>query len=76
MTTDSKGQPLTIGAMYCCFIEDRDDQLVRYVGGGRFVDADTLEDCSPDFDNLVLQATPILPRKVLLDLGVPEEAIA
>lgn len=85
MIKDSKGNDLIIGAMYCCMNvahdavngEDynRADGLVRYMGGDQFVDADSLEDCSPDFDSLALQVGPLLSRSVLLGLGVPAEAI-
>ncbi len=81
---DASGAPLQIGAMYVCVTVQLDDQckeydrhdgLVRYVGGDQFVDADSLEDCVADYDKLVRQACRPLSRSVLIDLGVPAEAI-
>jgi len=63
---------LVKGGMYCCMILDFDGQpqygdLVRYCGkdaSGRelFADADTWEEVSPDYDELVEQlGLPIDP---------------
>ncbi|MBC8737040.1 hypothetical protein F6X40_09485 [Paraburkholderia sp. UCT31] len=68
---DTAGQPLEVGAMYCCVNVrmdadgqeyDRYDNLIRYAGGARYVflDADTLEEVWYDFDKLARQAAPII----------------
>ncbi len=68
---DTEGQLLETGAMYCCALRStravagstRLDlgPLVRYAGNGRFLDADTLEETSPDWDVLVRQVAPVIP---------------
>lgn len=56
---------LKAGFLYCCF-ETRDDfkggswecdgELVYFGNDGRFYDADSGEQCSPDYDYLVEQS--------------------
>lgn len=57
---DNKFNPLEIGAMYCCGFTDNGatqyGELLRYAGNGRFLDANTLEETSVDYDFLVRQA--------------------
>lgn len=61
---DSKGKPLEKGALYCCFADDRDEDLVRFLGlengRPRFADADTWGEVYPDFDYLVKQYAPVI----------------
>jgi len=73
---DTQGNPLVVGAMYCCAFDipaDTEEMeygaLVRYVGTRDnwrgetehvFADADTWEETVADFDHLVKQDVPAI----------------
>lgn len=68
MLKDTDGNPLKIGALYCCRHYDYNDNpyfglLVRYVGEVIFADADTWEEIDPEYDELVLQNSPAIDPK-------------
>jgi hypothetical protein len=74
---DTAGNPLEVGAMYACVTIQNDadrgdeeyerfDALVRYAGDGEFLDADTLEECDPDFDKLHRQVGPVIDLSKVL----------
>lgn len=70
---DTNGNPLEVGAMYCCTLVEMDGSdneyemhgnLVRYVGAidGRdvFADADDWNEIDCEFDKLIRQAGPVI----------------
>lgn len=70
---DHAGNPLEVGAMYCCAFVDVNVQgdeleihgnLVRYVGADRgrliFADADDWSEIDCEFDRLIRQACPVI----------------